>query len=147
MKKEKVVLVQHQSKKYLTFFHTICYNINRGVMNMILKRDVVTCIILCFITCGIYWIVWFINLTDDIGYLSEDSELNGAKAFILTILTCGIYGFFWAYNIDKAIQKAQEKRNLPTTDNSIAFIILQFLSLNIVTCCIAQSEVNAMAEN
>ena len=114
---------------------------------MILKRDVVTCIILCFITCGIYWIVWFINLTDDIGYLSEDSELNGAKAFILTILTCGIYGFFWAYNIDKAIQKAQEKRNLPTTDNSIAFIILQFLGLNIVTCCIAQSEVNAMAEN
>lgn len=114
---------------------------------MIAKKNIVTCIILTVITCGIYGIVWFINLTDDIGYLSEDEKLNGAKAFIYTIITCGIYGFFWAYNVGKGIEKAQEKRNLPATDNSAIFIILQLCGLGIITCCIAQDEINKMVEN
>lgn len=114
---------------------------------MVAKKNIVTCIILTIITCGIYGIVWFINLTDDIGYLSEDANLNGAKSFLFTIITCGIYGFFWAYNIGKALQKAQEKRNLPATDNSAIFLILQFIGLSIVTYCIAQNDINNMVEN
>lgn len=70
---------------------------------MIQKREIVTCILLTFLTCGIYGIVWFINLTDDVAYLSEDPEFSGAKAFLFTIITCGIYSFFWAYKLGKDI--------------------------------------------
>lgn len=114
---------------------------------MITKKNIVTCIILTIITCGIYGIVWYINITDDIAYLSEDQELNGAKAFLLTIITCGIYGFFWAYKLGKALEKAQNKNNIPASDNSTIFLILQFVHLSIVTLCIAQNEVNTIADN
>ena len=115
---------------------------------MITKKNIVTCIILSFITCGIYNIIWFINLTEDIAFLSEDNNLIGAKAFIFTLLTCGIYAFFWAYNIGKGIQKAQQKRNLSAEDNSTIFVILQLIPIgNIITLCIAQDEINKMADN
>ena len=114
---------------------------------MIQKREIVTCILLTFLTCGIYGIVWFINLTDDVAYLSEDPEFSGAKAFLFTIITCGIYSFFWAYKLGKDIQIAQTKRNLPATDNSTLFIILNLFGLSIVTHCLAQEQVNNMAQN
>lgn len=114
---------------------------------MVQRREIVTCILLSFITCGIYGIVWFINLTDDVAYLSEDPEFNGAKAFLFTLITCGIYSFFWAYKLGKDIKIAQEKHNLPATDNSTLYIILNLFGLGIVTYCLAQNEINNMAQN
>ena len=114
---------------------------------MVQKKEIVTCILLSFITCGIYGIVWFINLTDDVALLSEDRELNGGKAFLFTLLTCGIYGFYWAYKIGKDIQIAEEKRNIPaSSDNSVLYLILQLFGLGIVVHCLAQSEINRMAD-
>lgn len=110
------------------------------------KRDIVTCVLLSIVTCGIYGIIWFINLTDDVAKLSEDNELSGGKAFLFTLLTCGIYGFYWAYKIGKDIYIAQEKHGLPQTDNSTIYLILEIFGLGIVTFCLAQSDVNKMAE-
>lgn len=70
---------------------------------MIQKRNIVTCILLSLVTCGIYGIVWFINMTDDVAYLSEDPEMSGGKAFLFTLITCGIYSFFWAYKMGKNV--------------------------------------------
>lgn len=49
---------------------------------MIKKRDIVTSIILSFVTCGIYAIIWFISLTDDVGQVSGDERLSGGKCFL-----------------------------------------------------------------
>ena len=114
---------------------------------MIKKREIVTCIILTIITCGIYGIVWFINLTDDVAYLSEDQEFSGAKSFLFALITCGFYLFFWAYKLGKNIQIAQTKYNIPATDNSTLYVILNIFGLSIVTYCLAQNEVNNMAQN
>lgn len=113
---------------------------------MVQKRDIVTCILLSIVTCGIYGIIWFINLTDDVAKLADDNEFSGGKAFLFTLLTCGIYGFYWAYKIGKDIFEAQNKRNVPATDNSTVYLILQIFGLAIVTYCLAQSEVNKLAE-
>ena len=40
---------------------------------MLKKRDLVTTIILSFVTCGIYGIVWFIGLTDDAAKLNKNA--------------------------------------------------------------------------
>ena len=114
---------------------------------MVQKREIVTCILLTIITCGIYGIVWFINLTDDVAALSEDPEFSGGKAFLFTLITCGIYSFFWAYKLGKNIQIAQAKHNLPANDNSTLYIILNVFGLSIVTYCLAQNEVNNMVQN
>ena len=68
---------------------------------MVQKRDIVTCILLSIVTCGIYGIIWFIGLTDDVGRLSGDSEFTGTKYFLLTLVTCGIFGYVWAYKLGK----------------------------------------------
>lgn len=112
---------------------------------MIKKRNLVTCILLTIITCGIYGIIWFVNLTDNVAYLSEDPELSGGKAFLFTIITCGIYSFFWSYRMGKNIYKAQAQRGYPASDNSVLYVILQIFGLGIVNYCLMQNDINAMA--
>ena len=53
---------------------------------MLKKREIVTTIILSFVTCGIYGIVWFIGLTDDASKLNNDPDFNGGKAFLFSLL-------------------------------------------------------------
>lgn len=113
---------------------------------MIEKRDIAISILLTIITCGIYGIYWFIKLTDDVATLSGDSELSGGKAFLFTLLTCGIYGIYWAYKIGKDIFEAQNKYKVAATDNSVLYLILDIFGLGIITYCLAQNEVNKLAE-
>ncbi|MDD6223450.1 MAG: DUF4234 domain-containing protein [bacterium] len=112
---------------------------------MIREKNIVVAIILSFVTCGIYAIIWFINMTDDMRYASGDQTLEGGKEFLLTLLTCGIYGYYWAYKMGKAQVQAQAKHGIPTSDNSVLYIILQFFGLAIVNYCLIQSELNKMA--
>lgn len=113
---------------------------------MIKKRDIVTSIILSFVTCGIYAIIWFISLTDDVGQVSGDERLSGGKWFLLTLITCGIYGYYWAYLMGKAMMQAKAKNNMPAEDNSVLYIILQVVGLGIVTHCLVQNDLNTIAD-
>ena len=113
---------------------------------MIQKRNIVTCILLSLVTCGIYGIVWFINMTDDVAYLSEDPEMSGGKAFLFTLITCGIYSFFWAYKIGNNVYRAQLKRNITASDNSVLYVILQVFGLGIVNYCLIQNDINNMID-
>ena len=106
------------------------------------KKNIVTCILLTIVTCGIYGIVWFINITNDVGTASGDSNFRGGKAFLLTLVTCGIYGFVWAYTLGKNVGVIKQKLNGTSDDSSVLFLILHLLGLGIVNYCLAQSEVN-----
>ncbi|MFC5468977.1 DUF4234 domain-containing protein [Cohnella suwonensis] len=102
-------------------------------------------IVLTIITCGIYGIYWFIVMTNDVGRLSGDSSFTGGKHFLLTIVTCGIWSFIWAYQVGKQVAEAQRQRGLAVTDNSVLYLILNFIGLSIVTYALVQSDVNKMA--
>lgn len=107
------------------------------------EKNIVLNIILSIITCGIYGIVWFIQMTDEAKEYSEDVNMqSGAMAFLLTLVTCGIYGIYWAYQMGKMISAAQEKNNIPTTDNSVLYLVLQLFGLSIVNYCLMQNELN-----
>ena len=120
--------------------------VSKGGVRMIQKRNIVTCILLSLVTCGIYGIVWFINMTDDVAYLSEDPEMSGGKAFLFTLITCGIYSFFWAYKMGKNVYRAQLKRNITASDNSVLYVILQVFGLGIVNYCLMQNDINNMID-
>lgn len=110
------------------------------------KRDIAVAIILSLITCGIYGIVWFINLTDDVAYASEDSSISGGMAFLLTIITCSIYRFYWSYQMGKKMYMAKTNRGMRASDNSVLYLILSVLQLDIVNYCLIQSELNEIAD-
>jgi len=107
------------------------------------EKNLVTAIILSLVTCGIYSIIWFIGLTDDAKYVSEDTQMqSGGLAFVLTLVTCGIYGFYWAYKMGKMIETAQSKRGLVAKDNSILYIVLMIFGLGIVNYALMQNDLN-----
>ena len=109
------------------------------------KRSIGLAIVLSLITCGIYGIYWFVVLTNDVKTAADDKELSsGGVAFLLTLVTCGIYGVYWAYKMGELIKKAQEKRNVPVSDNAILYLILQLLGLGIVNHALIQNDLNNM---
>lgn len=109
------------------------------------EKNIVLNIILCFVTCGIWAIVWFVQLTDDAKEYSNDSGMqSGGLAFLLTLITCGIYGYYWAYKMGKMIQQGQTNNGMASSDNSILYLILQLFGLGFIGYCIMQSDLNAI---
>ena len=112
---------------------------------MIKERNIVVCILLSLITCGIYGIYWFITLTDDSAKANGDADFTGVKAFVFTLITCGIYNFYWNYKIGKEMYEAKQKRGMQANDNSTLYLILSIFGLSIVTYCLVQNDLNEMA--
>ena len=110
------------------------------------ERNIAICIILSMLTCGIYGIVWFIEMTDDTIRLNEGVEYNtsGGTAFLLSLITCGIYSYYWAYQMGKALAKAGESKNIKIEDNAVLYLILQIFGLGIVNYCLIQNDLNKL---
>lgn len=114
---------------------------------ILVKRDIATSIILSFITCGIYQIYWFINLTNDSNKASErPTDTSGGTAFLLTLITCGIYGIYWNYKMGQKIYEAGRKYNKQIEDNSVLYLILSLFGLQIVSVALMQSDLNKFAD-
>ncbi len=113
---------------------------------MVKERNIVVCILLSIITCGIYAIYWFITLTDDTSKLNNDPDFSGVKSFIFSLITCGIYGIYWNYKIGKEMYEANQKAGIQASDNSVIYLILSIFGLSIITYCLVQSELNTIAK-
>lgn len=109
---------------------------------MVKERNIVLCIIFSIITCGIYYIYWFVSLTDDVRVINKNSTLSGVKSFLFSLITCGIYGYYWAYKMGKNVSEIQVNRGRVASDNSVLYVVLAIFGLQIVNVCIIQSEVN-----
>lgn len=109
------------------------------------KRNIVTCIILSIITCGIYSIYWFICITNDMKTISGDTKsASGGMAFLFTLITCNIYGWYWAYVRGQNLDAARQSKGKQSSNSGILFIILQALGLGIVAYALMQSKINDM---
>ncbi len=109
---------------------------------MVKEKNIAVSLLLMIVTCGIYGIIWFINLTDDVRTISGDNRLSGGKALLFTILTCGIYYYYWSYQMGKSIYNANVKYGKTSEDNSVLYLILTILGLGVVNYCLIQSELN-----
>ena len=113
---------------------------------MVQKRNVATAIILSLVTCGIYGIIWFIQMTNDANTVAnKPNATSGGMAFILTLVTCGIYGFIWAYQLGAKLDDAYAAKGLATGNRAIVYLLLTIFGLGIVTYALAQSSINELA--
>ena len=110
----------------------------------IAERDLVRAIILSIITCGIYSIIWFISLTNDVNKASgNENDTNGGLSFLLSLVTCGIYGHYWAY-------KMGEKRDAMTGEkafSNILYLVLSLFGFSIVVYALLQDTLNKAIAN
>ena len=83
------------------------------------KRNIAVNILLTIVTCGIYGLVWFVQMTDDAANASDDHSMSGGVALLLSIVTCSIYRIYWAYKMGKLLAQAGEDKGVNIADNSI----------------------------
>lgn len=109
------------------------------------KREIFLAIILSIVTCGIYGIIWFIGMTDDVNKLTGDYKTSGGMAFLFTLLTCGIYGIYWNYKMGQRLSEAGKTHGRNVEDNSILYLVLTIVGLQIVNWALIQNEINGFA--
>lgn len=113
---------------------------------MVKERNIVLCIILSLITCGIYMYYWIVVLTDETNQIAgEPEDTSGIMALILSIVTCGIYGLYWAYKRGEKIDKAHQNRGEAASNGGVLYLILYIFG-GIIALCLIQNEVNKFAD-
>ena len=111
------------------------------------QKNIVTCIILSVVTCGIYGIIWFIDMVNNLNEASGDTTAQpGTTVFLLGLVTCGIYYLIWMYKAGDQLNGAKASRGLPTEQNAnIMYLLLSIIGLGIVAYALIQSELNKIA--
>ena len=124
------------------------YNNNQGngMAPKVNERNIVVAILLSMITCGIYGIIWYINMVDDVNSICDEKGPSGGTVFLYTIITCGIYGIIWEYKAGQRLYRAGQQYNMGTQDNSTMYLVLAIIGLQIVNYCLIQSELNRYAQ-
>lgn len=120
------------------------------------KKNIATCVILTFVTCGFYGIYWFYCMISDINTISEDPDsMSPIIVILLGIITCGIYSVYWFYKAGALLdQKAIEFGRMPENRPILYLIIIilgyfiPFLSIivYIVVYILLQSSINVIAD-
>ena len=89
------------------------------------NRNIILCIVLSFVTCGIYGIYWMIKLNDEINLLDgTPDDTSGGMVFLLTLITCGIYSLYWAYKRGEIIDNYYVNKGMAKPSNSVLYLVL-----------------------
>jgi hypothetical protein len=113
------------------------------IYTSVAPRSIAMCIILTFITFGIYGLVWMSRLNNDVNELAQDPIApGGGMVVFLSIVTLGIYGLFWLYKMG---QKCDEIRQI-NASSGILFLILGIFGLGIVSYALIQDAINKVLE-
>lgn len=110
------------------------------------QRNIAIAIVLSLVTCGIYAIIWFVKMVDELNTVSDNREgKSGGTVFLLSLVTCGIYALIWMYKAGDLINAAQAKRGMPQSGNGVLYLVLSLFGLGIVSYALIQSELNKIA--
>lgn len=111
--------------------------------SMVQNRNIAMCVILSFVTCGIYGLIWLYQMTNDLNTVSRDPNgTSGGLVILLSIVTCGLYGWYWMYKAGQQLDAANGQQS----SNSIIYLILTICGLGIVSYCMIQNELNKFSQ-
>ena len=105
------------------------------------KRNIAVCIILSFVTCGIYSLYWFYCIASDI-YKANGEENKAGMDLVLGIVTCSIYMIYKYYVYGKILDDIRQRNGIAPKNDSIMFVILGIFGLSLVNECILQHNLN-----
>ncbi len=105
------------------------------------RREIVKCILLSIITCGIYGIVWAVKLARDAVKVKDVND-DGTLEIIL-LLFLPFIGFFLC---ERKLTEGCQAYGIEHKDNSVLYLILGLIGLGIVNFCLMQSDLNKIAD-
>ena len=102
------------------------------------KRNVFLALLFSVLTLGIYYIYWFVTLTNASNELApKHATMGGVGAFFASVFSFGIYQIYWSYRLG---QKSGEM--LGHSSEGGLYVLLYLLPFGIVPICMGQSSVN-----
>ena len=104
------------------------------------QRNIVTCILLSLVTCGIYGIYWLVMLAKEA--VSVKDPMDSGILEIVLMLFLPFLGFFLA---EKKFAEGCAEKGIAHSDNSILYLILGLVGLGIVSACMMQNDLNKLA--
>ena len=104
------------------------------------QRNLVTCILLTLVTCGIYGIYWVVMLAREAVSVKDPQD-----SAILEIVLMLFLPFLGVFLVEKKFAEGCAAKGIPHTDNSILYLILDLVGLGIVSICMLQNDLNKVA--
>lgn len=105
------------------------------------KRDIVKCVVLSLITCGIYGIYWTICIARE-GVSVKDPSDDGMLELILSLVLMPVGTFL----IEKKITEGCQAKGIEHKDNTLLYLVLGFVGFGIVSMCMIQNDLNNIAD-
>ncbi len=104
------------------------------------QRNIVTCVLLSIVTCGIYGIYWVIMLAREAVSVKDPVD-NGLLEIVLMLFL----PFLGIFLTEKKFAEGCAAKGIAHTDNSIVYLILGLVGLGIVGTCMIQNDLNKLA--
>ena len=113
---------------------------------MIKEKNIILGFVLSFLTCGIYGIIWKLDITRDVDTISQNpNPRSGGLVILLTLITCGIYSFYWWYQNGELMEQANDRTRIGNASNGVLFLILCFVA-SFVNTILVQIDINKYAK-
>ena len=110
------------------------------------ERNSAMVVVLSFVTCMIYGIIWKYQVTDELRNASGDQSINPMTDLLLSFVTCGIWAMYSDYRNAKKIYEMFQKAGVQRSDQSTIVILLWIFGLSFIGIYILQEEFNALAK-
>ncbi len=77
-------------------------------------RSVALCVLLCFLTTGIFSLIWMYLLAKDMEELAPEGTVKAPLVVLFSCLSCFLYDYYWGYTVAKILEshKSSEKQVL-----------------------------------
>lgn len=115
-----------------------------GNPRAITERSPVTVTLLGLVTCGIYFIVWGYQTTEEIRLATGDQTINPGKDVLLSFVTCGVWLMVSHYRNAKKIYELGQQLGLSRKDQSQTAVLVDLFAMPF-TPALLQSEYNHIA--
>jgi hypothetical protein len=82
------------------------------------------------VSCGIYQMIWFFSIANEMkAYLQRD-EPDALKIFGLSFVTCGIYSLYWMLTRCGAlVQEMQQRAGVPNPQNPGVMLLIPYYNV------------------
>jgi hypothetical protein len=113
-------------------------------MRLGVPRSPVLILLLCFITCGLYYLYFIYVVTDETQKFLGDTEIDMHPCLevLLTIITFGLWNIYWDYRMGKRMARMCQLVGLPITDNAVLYLVLDLFGVGIINAILEQDTLN-----
>lgn len=137
---------QYQQRYYQPQYQQPINRMDGGYRANIRKRDLAMTIILSIVTCGIYGLVWFFGMVEDLNTAAPDpDDKTAGTILLLSIVTCGIYSWIWLYKTGDKVDRIRQMNGELPSNSGLIYLLCAIFGLSIVSYALIQTELNKVA--